>query len=355
MTARTRPDLAAIPDYVAGRSVPGAVKLASNEVTDPPLPSVVAAVAAAAAQGNRYPDPAATALVGALAARLGVDPARVAVGCGSVSLCQQVVQVTCAAGDEVVFAWRSFESYPIVTRVAGAVPVPVALTADAEHDLDAMLAAITPRTRLVFVCNPNNPTSTVVDPGRLAAFLDAVPEGVLVVLDEAYVEYERGPRAVDGVALAATRPHVAVLRTFSKAYGLAGIRVGYCVADPAITTALRKVAVPFAVSSLAQAAALACLDAADELLARTDAVAAQRDRLRDELRAMGHDVPESQTNFVWLPLGADALPFAEHCAEHGLIVRAFAGDGVRISTGTPEHDAALLAAARAFAGAGVTA
>ena len=192
MTARTRADLAAIPDYVAGRNVPGAIKLASNETTEAPLPGVVAAIAAAAAAGNRYPDPAAKELVAALARRLGVGEDRVCVGCGSVALCQQIVQISCAAGDEVVFAWRSFESYPIVTRVAGAVPVPVPLDAAAEHDLDAMLAAITPRTRLVFVCNPNNPTSTVVAPDRLRAFLTAVPDDVLVVLDEAYVEYERG-------------------------------------------------------------------------------------------------------------------------------------------------------------------
>lgn len=343
-----RADLAAVPAYVAGRTVPGAAKLASNEVTDPPLPSVVAAVAAAAATGNRYPDPAATALVTALAQRVGVDPERVAVGCGSVALCQQVVQVACSAGDEVVFAWQSFEAYPIVVRVAGAVPVPVPGGPDGEHDLDAMLAAVGPRTRVVFVCNPNNPTGTAVARERLHAFLDAVPEDVLVVLDEAYVEYVRGDRVVDGVALALAHPNLVLLRTFSKAYGLAGIRVGWSLSSPEVASALRKVSVPFAVSSLAQAAALACLEAADELLARTDAVVAARARLRDGLRELGHDVPATQTNFVWLPLGPDAVAFAEHCAAHGTIVRAFAGDGVRISVGTPAQDEALLAAARTF-------
>ncbi len=345
MSARTRPDLELLPAYVPGRSAPGAVKLASNEVAQGPLPSVVAAITSAAQQANRYPDMAATALVTALAQRLDVDPARIAVGCGSVSVCQQLVQATCSDGDEVVFAWRSFEAYPILVRVVGATAVPVPLTPEHGHDLDAMLAAITARTRLVFVCNPNNPTGAALRRTELVRFLDAVPPEVLVVLDEAYTEFVRDDDVADGLQLAAGRTNVAVLRTFSKAYGLAGLRVGYVVAPEEVATAVRKVSVPFGVSAVAQAAAIASLDAADELLARCDGVVAERERVRAALRSAGYEVAVSEANFVWLPLGVRAASFAERCADRGVLVRAFAGDGVRVSTGTPAENDAFLAAA----------
>ena len=306
---------------------------------------MLAAITDAAQQANRYPDMGSTALLNALAARLGVDEQRLAVGCGSVSLCTQLVQATCCDGDEVVFAWRSFEAYPILVRVVGAVPVQVPLTAEFGHDLDAMLAAVTPRTRAIFVCSPNNPTGTVVRRTELERFLDAVPDDVLVVLDEAYIEFVRDPDVADGLQVAAQHANVVVLRTFSKAYGLAGIRVGYCYADPEVIAAVRKVAVPFAVSSIAHAAAIASLDAADELLARCDGVAMERVRVRDALLGGGFSVPETQANFVWLPLGPDAASFAEKCAEAGVLVRAFAGDGVRVTIGTAAENEAFLAAA----------
>ncbi|MEO6880679.1 MAG: histidinol-phosphate transaminase [Mycobacteriaceae bacterium] len=344
MTARTRPDLDELPSYVPGRSAPGAVKLASNEVSAPPLPSVVQAIVTAAAGVNRYPDTASTALANELARRLEVDPAQVVVGNGSVSLCQQLVAATCSDGDEVVFAWRSFEAYPLVVRGVGAVPVTVPLTATHGHDLDAMLAAIGPRTRLVFVCNPNNPTSTVVRSDELNRFLDAVPGEVLVVLDEAYTEFVRDGDVPDGIALTRGRDNVAVLRTFSKAYGLAGLRVGYTVAPVPVAAAVRKVGVPFGVSGVAQAAALACLDAADELLARCDDLVLERDRVRTALVGAGYDVPTSEANFLWLPVGEGALDLAQRCADGGVLVRAFAGAGVRVSTGTrAENDAFLRA------------
>lgn len=219
------------------------------------------------------------------------------------SLCQQLVQITCSAGDEVLFGWRSFEVYPLQVRVAGATPVQVPLR-DETFDLDAMLAAVTERTRLIFVCNPNNPTSTVVDPAELARFVAAVPSDILVVIDEAYVEYVRDGLLPDSLALARNYSNVVVLRTFSKAYGLAGLRVGYAVGDPEIMTALGKVYVPFTVSTIAQAAAIASVQAAGELLARTDAVVAERRRVSTELAGLGYRLPASQANFVWLPLGS---------------------------------------------------
>ncbi|WP_315772150.1 histidinol-phosphate transaminase [Rhodococcoides kroppenstedtii] len=354
MTARTRPDLDAIPGYIPGRTVAGAIKLASNETTAGPLPSVRDAIADAAAGVNRYPDNAATALTDALADFLDVPSANVVVGCGSVSLCQELVQATCSAGDEVVFGWRSFEAYPIVTLVAGATAVRVPLTDDDVHDLDAMAAAVTDRTRLMFVCNPNNPTGTVVDPADLDRFLDTVPEHVLVVLDEAYFEYT--DRRIDGVEVGRTRPNVMVLRTFSKAYGLAGLRVGYGVGAPSVVTAMKKVHTAFSVSSVAQSAAIASLAASDELLSRTEIVVAERARLRDGLREVGYQVADSFANFVWLPLGAASGTFSADATDARILVRAYGDDGVRVTVGDPhENDAFLDFAAAAATRYGVTA
>lgn len=353
MSAYTRVDLAQLPDYVPGRSIPGAIKLASNEVSAGPLPSVVAAITEAATGVNRYPDSGAGALVARLARRFGVDESHLAVGCGSVTLCQQLVQATCQDGDEVVFGWRSFEAYPIVAHVVGATGVRVPNTADHRLDLPAMLAAITPRTRLVFVCTPNNPTGTALTEPELRSFLDAVPPDVLVVIDEAYREFVDDPDVPDGIAAttaawARGRHNVAVLRTFSKAYGLAGLRVGYCVAPEPVAAALRKVFVPFSVNSVAQAAAIASLDAEDELMARCKQVVAERARVRSELLALGYAVPPTQANFVWLPLGERTAEFNEHCLNHKVIVRAFAGDGARVTIGDGAENDAFLAAARSF-------
>jgi histidinol-phosphate aminotransferase len=348
MTPRTRADLDLVPGYIPGRQIPGAVKLASNEVAEGPLPSVVAAIAAAATDLNRYPDTQATALQDRLATRLGVPASHLTIGCGSVMLCQQLVQATCGPADEVLFAWRSFEAYPLVTQVVGARQRTVPLRPDLSHDLEAMLAAITPATRLVFVCNPNNPTGTTVHREELIAFLDAVPDGVLVALDEAYHEFVTDPTVPDGVALCRHRGSLAVLRTFSKAYGLAGLRVGYCVAPEPVTTVLRKVSVPFSVNSLAQAAALASLEVEEELLARCQGVATERDRVRAELLAMGYPVPDSQTNFVWLPLGEQTTDFAEHCLSHKIVIRPFTGDGARVTISDAADNQLFLTAARSW-------
>jgi histidinol-phosphate aminotransferase len=350
MPVTPRPDLETLPAYVPGRSVPGAIKLASNETPLGPLPSVLRVIADAAQTVNRYPDMGAFALVERLAERLGVEQEQVAVGCGSVSLCQQLIQALCTPGDEVMFAWRSFEAYPIITQVVGAGQVKVPLDDTHTHDLDAMLAAITPRTRVVFVCNPNNPTGTAVRREALVRFLDAVPDGVLVALDEAYREFVTDPEVPDGLQLLGGRDNVAVLRTFSKAYGLAGLRVGYLVSNPAVTAAVRKVYLPFSVNSVAQAAALASLDAADEMLARCADIVAERSRVREGLLSAGHDVPESQANFVWLPLGERTTDFAEHALASKVVVRPFAGEGARVTIGTPEENDTLLEAIRSFPG-----
>ena len=305
MTARLRPLMAELPAYTPGKTVPGAIKLASNETVFGPLASVRAAIEAATINLNRYPDNGYVELKQHLAKHLDFAPEHIAVGCGSVSLCQQLIQIGASAGDEVMFGWRAFEVYPLQVRVAGATPVPVPLK-DHTHDLAAMLDAVTERTRLIFVCNPNNPTSTVVPPDELARFVASVRSDILVAIDEACYEYVRDGLLPDSLGLAREYPNVVVLRTFSKAYGLAGARVGYAVADPQVVTALGKVYVPFTTSSLAQAAAIASIGAADELLlARTEAVVAERTRVSAALRAAGYELPNSQANFVWLPLGPD--------------------------------------------------
>ncbi|GGL37758.1 histidinol-phosphate transaminase [Nocardia jinanensis] len=343
MTAHIRPDLDFIPAYVPGRSHPGAVKLASNETTIGPLPAASKAIAEAVELANRYPDNQSGELRAALAEFLGVEPANIAVGCGSVALCQELVQITCAdPADEVLYAWRSFEAYPIITQVGNATAVTVPLT-DEVHDLDALAAAITDRTRLVFVCNPNNPTGTAVGRAELERFLDRVPGGVLVALDEAYYEYLRmtGDHP-DGVELARNRPNVVVLRTFSKAYGLAGLRVGYAVGAPEVIEALLKVHIPFSVSRVAQAAAIASLEARPELLDRTETVIAERERMRTALLAAGYRVPVSESNFLWITLGAATIDFAEASAAAGVIIRPFAGEGVRVTAGDPHENDLFL-------------
>jgi len=347
--ARLRPELADLPAYTPGRTVPGAIKIASNETVHGPLPSVRAAIEKAIDGINRYPDNGFVELKERLAKHVNFAPEHISVGSGSVSLCQQLIQITCTVGDEVLFGWRSFEIYPLQVRTAGATPVQVPLT-DHTFDLDAMLAAVTDRTRLIFVCNPNNPTSTVVEPDALARFVAAVPPHIMVVLDEAYIEYIRDDLVPDSFGLVRAHPNVVVLRTFSKAYGLAGLRIGYAVADPDIVTALSKVYVPFTATSVSQAGAIASLDAADELLARTDTVVAERTRVSEALRDAGYELPPSQANFVWLPLPGRAQQFAADAANSRVIVRPYAEDGVRVTVAAAHENDAFLAFARTWTG-----
>ena len=353
MTARLRPELAELPAYVEGKTVAGAIKLASNETVHGPLPGVRAAIEQAIGAVNRYPDNHNVELKSRLAQHLkpggAFTPEHIAVGCGSVSLCQRLIQATASVGDEVLYGWPSFEMYPLQVRVAGAVPIQVPLR-DYTFDLDAMRTAITDRTRLIFVCNPNNPTSTVVEPTALARFIEAVPSHVLIAIDEAYVEYIRDGLQPDSLGLVGTYSNVVVLRTFSKAYGLAGLRVGYAVGDPQVITALNKVAVPFTTTNVSQAAAIASLDAAEELLARTDAVVGQRTRVATALRSAGFTLPPSQANFVWLPLGARTPDFVMRAADAGIVVRPYGADGVRITIGAAEENDALVRFAAGWIG-----
>jgi len=344
---RVRKAIQDLPGYKAGaraQAVSGFTpyKLSSNENPLAPLPSVVSVIAHAANSINRYPDPLASELTARISEKFSVEQNCIALGTGSVGVCQQIVQALCDAGDEVIFAWRSFEAYPIITTIAGAVSVRIPLTPSGEHDLTAMAAAITDRTRIIFICTPNNPTGSIVRNEDLSTFLAKVPKHVLVVIDEAYIEFNRDDDAVDGLGMFSAHSNVAVLRTFSKAYGLAGLRVGYVIGPVALAEAVRKTAVPFGVSSLAQAAAIASLDHEGELLDRVENLVAVRTWFESELAQLGFDIPESQANFIWLPLGARAQDFAQKCTNVAVAVRVFAGEGVRISIGEREALEVLL-------------
>ena len=337
--------------YKPGRRVANAAgqsfKLASNECPFGPLPSVAKAIAAAAAEINWYPDSNAEALTEAIARRYDVPPAHIALGCGSVGAAQQLLAAAAEPGTEVLYAWRSFEAYPILVPLTGATDVRVPLKNET-HDLAAMADAITPRTRVIFVCNPNNPTGTVVRSGEFAEFLGQVPPDCLVVLDEAYADYVRDPGVPNGIDLYRDHPNLAVLRTFSKAHGLAGLRVGFLVGQEQIASAVRTTMLPFTVNSLAQTAAIASLAAEAELHERVDLAVKERARVRDELLAQGWTVPPTEANFVWLRLGADTQDFAAACADAGISIRPFGDEGARVSVGTPEADDAFLAVARAY-------
>jgi histidinol-phosphate aminotransferase len=357
MGVKIRSAVAALPVYRPGRpAAPGSTgtahKLSSNENHHPPLPEVLEAAIEACRQMNRYPDMGNTALTEAVADRLGVQGDRLAFGTGSVAMLYHLLHAVCEPGDEVVYAWRSFEAYPIAVQVTGATSKPIPLGPGATHDLDAMVAAVGPDTRVLLLCTPNNPTGPALRHDDVERVLEQVSDDVLVVVDEAYVEFVTDPSAVRGLDLL-DRANVAVQRTFSKAYGLAGFRVGYCIAAPELAAAVRAVALPFGVSVAAQAAAVAALTAEEQLMKQVAVIVSARDELADSLRALAFDVPVSQGNFVWLPAGPRTTEYAAAFGEGGLSVRPYVAgdehDGVRITVGEPEANARVLEVAATLA------
>ncbi|MEV4737064.1 MULTISPECIES: histidinol-phosphate transaminase [unclassified Microbacterium] len=341
---RIRPAIASLPPYRQGKQAgPEAFKLSSNENPFEPLPSVVEALQHTTPI-NRYPDATAGRLRARLGERYGVSPDEVHVAAGSVSILHQLILATASVGDEVVYAWRSFEAYPSLPLVAGATGVQVPLTAESRHDLPAMADAVTERTRAVILCTPNNPTGPIITSAEFAEFIARVPSDVLVILDEAYAEFVTAPDAIDGLAerVFETHPNVVVLRTFSKAYGLAGLRVGYAIGNEKVLDAARTTGIPLSVTSAAENAAIASLDAEPELLERVSVIVERRTRLVEGLRAQGWDVPDSQANFVWLPTGAQTEVAASVFVENDLVVRPFPGDGIRISVGEEDSVARVL-------------
>ncbi|WP_375164219.1 histidinol-phosphate transaminase [Paenarthrobacter sp.] len=346
-----RPVVDRLPKYAAGKP-PAAIegltsyKLSSNENPLPPIPAVLQAIADQT-DINRYPDPLATKLRNALAGFLDVPADDVVTGAGSLGALNQILATFAGQNDdgkqdEVIYAWRSFEAYPICVGLAGAASVQIPLLSDGRHDLETMAAAVTVRTKVILLCTPNNPTGPILTAEETERFLQAVPPNVVVVIDEAYQEFVRDAEAVDGIKLYSKYPNVVVLRTFSKAHGLAGLRVGYSVSGPLLTQHLRVTATPFAVSQIAERAAVTSLENFDQVVERVQSLVDERDRVTAGLRGLGWFVPEAQGNFVWLNLGQHSGDFAALAAEQALSVRAFGNEGVRVSIGEVEANTRFL-------------
>ncbi|WP_312182772.1 histidinol-phosphate transaminase [Arthrobacter sp.] len=347
-----RPVVDRLPRYAAGKppvAIEGlqSYKLSSNENPFPPLPSVLEAISAHP-HVNRYPDPVATALRVELASFLDVPAEDIVTGGGSLGALNQLLATFAGQNedgvpDEVVYPWRSFEAYPISVGLAGARDVQVPLRADGRHDLEAMAAAVTDRTKMVLLCTPNNPTGPALTRDEVEGFLAAVPDDVIVVIDEAYEDFVRDPEAVNGVEVYRSHQNVVVLRTFSKGAGLAGLRVGYSISHPHLTQYLRVAAVPFAVSQIAEQAAIASLRHHDELVERIQALVTERTRVVEGLKALGWEIPQAEGNFVWLDLGENTPEFAVLAEQQALSVRAFGTEGIRVSIGEVEANTRFLA------------
>ena len=360
-----RPVFDTLPSYAAGKPpapVEGLTryKLSSNENPLGPVPEVARVLAEFDAV-HRYPDPLSTALRTALAGQLGVDAEDIVTGAGSLGALNQIIKTFAGVNadgvqDEVIYAWRSFEAYPILVGIMGARSVQVPNLPNGAHDLDAMAAAVTDRTRLILVCTPNNPTGPAVTESQIRSFLAKVPATVPVVIDEAYFEFcaassipEGEEPPLNGLDIYRDYPNVIILRTFSKAQGLAGLRVGYSISHPQITRHLRVAATPFAVSALAERAAVASIEHQEAVMARVRHIVAERERVTARLRELGYEFPGTYANFVWLPLGERTGEFVDLMDRNALSVRAFGSEGVRVSIGEVEANDRFLSLCELFA------
>jgi histidinol-phosphate aminotransferase len=350
--------LARMPGYQAG--VPtgqapeaiaagGIAQLASNESPSPPHQKVVEAIAAAAGAMNRYPDPDATLLRRRIAERYETDPARVAVGNGSCEILLAAAEALCEPGAEILYSWPAFSMYPYLPALTGAREVRVPLAEGDIHDLDAMAAEVTAATQLVLVCNPNNPTATHVPAAEIAAFCERLPASVTVILDEAYVEFQTHDDVDTTVDLLADLPNLVVLRTFSKVYGLAGLRVGYALGSPKFRAAIDAVRQPFSVNALAQAAGAEAILHQDDVTQRVESTIAERIRVEEGLGALGLSTSDTHANFSWIDLGdAEEAEVVAGLAERSIAVRPGTALGdpghIRVSYGTAEENARFLTA-----------
>jgi len=350
--------LARMPGYQAG--VPtgqapeaiasgGIAQLASNESPFPPHPKVVEAIAAAAAAMNRYPDPDATLLRRRIAERYDTDPARIAVGNGSCEILLAAAEALCEPGAEILYSWPAFSMYPYLPALTGAREIRVPLDESETHDLEAMAAEVTAATQLVLVCNPNNPTGTHRPAGEVAAFCESLPAHVTVVLDEAYVEFQAHDDPDATVDLLGDLPNLVVLRTYSKCYGLAGLRVGYALGSPRFRAAVDAVRQPFSVNALAQAAGAEAILHQDDVARRVESVIAERLRVEEGLRELGLRTSDTHANFSWIELGdADEGDVVAALAERSIAVRPGtplgAAGHIRVSYGTPDENKRFLAA-----------
>lgn len=340
-----RPQVADLPRYAPGKSAPGAVKISSNEMPDAPSQAVIDQMARHLATVNRYPDLTAAPVRDALAGRLGVDAEQICIGTGSSALLVAALTAVCEPGAKVVYPWRSFESYPIAIPACHGQAAPVPLKDDGTHDCEAMVQAAQDAA-VVIVCSPNNPTGPALSRDDVRSIVEGVPSSVLVLVDEAYIDFSEEPEGRTAIPLIAQHPNLIVLRTFSKVHALAGVRIGYAIGHADMISAIQAVSVPFGVSTIAQAAAMASLDDDDSVRLSAQRIVTERDRMIVELRAMGYDVPDSQANFVFVPQAGSS--FVEACAAAGLIVRPFP-EGIRVTVADPATNNRLLEAARAAA------
>ncbi len=342
-----RRDLQSLPAYKAGQKLQPrdgleVFKLSSNENTFAPLPTVLKAINEASENINRYPDPLNTEMIGAIAKSIGVTSENIAVGTGSVAVLGHLIQAMAGPGDEVIYPWRSFEAYPIWMQLCGVSGVPVALKADNSHDLEAMAKAVTPKTKMIIVCTPNNPTGNAITAAELQKFMDVVPKNVLVVIDEAYEDFVTDLQMVAGMDFFKQYENVALLRTFSKAQGLAGMRVGYAVAQPEIADFVRRVSLPFGVNILAQAAVIASLTetAKVELKERVESISKCRDEILEKLRTAGWNIGPQHANFFWVTT-SHVEELKNACEAAGVAVRPFP-EGIRITIGESEANERIV-------------
>jgi histidinol-phosphate aminotransferase len=351
-----RPHLRDIMVYEPGMDEEGYAKLSSNENPRGPHPAVVEAVAKAASQANRYPLSGSPHLVEALARHYGVDADNIMVGNGTNEIIDLLVRAFVAREENVVFPVPSFIVYPLVCKQCEVNGVGVDCT-DYRLDLPGMRAAVNDKTRMVFICNPNNPTSTHSTAAEVDAFLDGLPEDVLVVMDEAYYDYVDAPDYPDSMSLLKRRNTIVILRTFSKFHSLAGARIGYAIADPAVVKALHQIRQPFNVNILAQAAGLAALDVMEELKPLAKETIEERQRVREAMLELGLVCPPSQTNFVFVDLGDRTDDLFAALYDQRVVVRRMGQFGAsqnsyRISIGTVDENDRLIAAARKALGEG---
>ena len=361
MTITFAQKLERMPHYEAGlhedaaREAFGAediIKLASNESPWGPHPAVVEAIAAASSRLNRYPDQYSKYLRRRIAQRFEVEPSQVAIGNGSCELLLAAAEALCEPGDEILFAWPSFSIYPHLAALTGASEIRVPLAEGYVHDLDAMLTEITAATQLVCVNNPNNPTGTHLPASRIAAFLEEVPQHVTVALDEAYIEFQTNDDPDDTVDFLKRFPNVVLLRTFSKVYGLAGLRCGYALGSAKFRAAVDAVRQPFSVNELAQVAGAEALMHGDDVLGRVERTIVERVFVEEGARDLGLDPPDSQANFSWIPLGDhDEAEVIQRLGERGIVVRggtSLGGPGhIRVTYGTRGENERFLEAVEA--------
>lgn len=348
-----RPEISKLPAYVSGKRSEreDIIKLSSNEVPFGTIPEVAKAVAEKIQGINRYPDMANADIVAALAERENWPEDGIVVSNGSTALLEKILQAVTTPGGDVVYPWRSFEAYPIAILAAGGNPVPVLLREDGTQDLDAMLAKVTPETRCVMLCSPNNPTGTALGHAQTERFVEAIPESVPIIIDEAYIHFANPENVQDGLAIARKHPNVIVARTFSKVYGLAGLRIGYVLTSAEMATGIRAIATPFGVNLLAQAAGVAALEQREAVERVAQEIVHLRDELRAQAQQLGFEVPHSEANFLWFAKDArgnklDGERFEEVCREEGILVRKLGDDGVRVTVAEKEGGLRLLAALR---------